>query len=154
MLRLLEKCLVYFNSVSLTQFVLRHECEADAKHHDAQKIKPQLPTAFISNVLSNWIFGFSLILTFIVGAMQEAIRSALFEVDKLYFFLCVERQDRWCRSNGDKVTRSVSVLFFLSSPSLFSVLCPDLYWTASNLFRINEFDFKRFFPGEKLNKIL
>lgn len=76
MLLLLEKCLVYFNSVSLTRFVRRHECQADAKRHDAQKIDPQLPTpkvsAFIANVLSNWIFGFSLILTFIVGDMEEA----------------------------------------------------------------------------------
>ncbi len=126
MLRLLEKCLVYFNSVSLTQFVRRHECEADAKHHDAQKIKPQLPTAFISNVLSNWIFGFSLILTFIVGAMEEAIRSALFEVDTLYFF-CVLK-DRTVDADPME-TRSQGVClccFFFSLPLSFQ-FCALIY---------------------------
>lgn len=38
-----ESALQYFNSVSLTQLVRRHGCQADAKRHDAQKIEPQLP---------------------------------------------------------------------------------------------------------------
>ncbi len=106
------------------------------------KIEPQCqPKGLRFYSLSNCIFGFSLILTFIVGDMEEAIvQTALFEVDKLYFFLCVERQDRWCRSNGDKVTMSVSgffvcVLFFVSlsfSLSLFTSVPLCL-----NLFRIN-----------------
>lgn len=52
MLLLLGKSLVYFNSVSLTRVVRRHECQADAKRYDAQKIEPQLPkvSAFIARV--------------------------------------------------------------------------------------------------------
>lgn len=73
MLLLLGKSLVYFNSVSLTRVVRRHECQADAKRHDAQKTEARCqPKALRFYSLSNCIFGFSLILTFIVGDMEEA----------------------------------------------------------------------------------